>query len=234
MAGIEKVLDLEFSATGPASLVAERSFVYGTLAACLQYPDEILIESINSGTLLKGLKSIFDFEKDLALTKDEAAGLSAKITFETLKSEYCQLFEVTTPQGAICNMFAGLHYGDRMQVMEEHIRFYNFFDLHMPETIEELPDHLSTELEFLRFLSTQEAYAIENDQPVLSLQKAQRDFISRHVLHWIDSLEESVEDYAQEPFYLSLIKLTKAVLTSEFTRVNETQDASTIPSLNLD
>ena len=228
--------ELEFSknSSSLANFVAERSFVYGTLAACLQYPDELLTESINSGTLLKGLKSIFDFEKDLALAGDDARGLAAKVTLVSMESGYTRLVEVTAPHGAACDVDAGLHYGDRMQVMEDHIRFYNFFDLHMPDVIEELPDHLCTELEFLRFLSTQEAYAIENGQPARALQKAQRDFISRHVLRWIDSLEESVTNCASEPFYLSLIKLIKAVLTSEFARVGKTQDSSTIQSVTID
>ena len=86
--------ELEFSknSSSLANFVAERSFVYGTLAACLQYPDELLTESINSGTLLKGLKSIFDFEKDLALAGDDARGLAAKVTLVSMESGYTRLF----------------------------------------------------------------------------------------------------------------------------------------------
>ena len=222
--------ELKFSSKS-ARLVAGRSFAYGTLTACLNYPDAILVESVTSGTLLRGLQGIFDFENDLALAPDEVAGLAAQITADAMETEYTQLFEVTTPQGALCGLYAGLHYGDRMQVMEEHVRFYNFFGLHMPDRIEELPDHLCTELEFLRFLSTQEAYTIEKGQPALSFQKAQRDFISRHMLRWIDPLEQSVITYATVPFYKSLVRLIKAVLSSEFNRLSKAQDPSTIPSI---
>ncbi len=222
--------ELEFCSNS-ARFVAKRSFAYGTLAACLQFPDEILVESITSDTLLKGLQGIFDLEKDLALHPDDVAGLATPITIETLTTEYEHLFEVTTPQGALCGLYAGLYYGDRMQVMEEHVRFYNFFGLHLPDKIAELPDHLGTELEFMRFLSTQEAWAVETDQPTISFQKAQLDFISRHLLRWIESLEQSVTKYATVQFYKSLIGVVRAILSVETNRLASSQDASRIQSV---
>lgn len=227
--------ELEFNndSSVAAKGVANRSFAYGTLAACLTYPDTILSESINSGKLLEGLTEILKGKGDTALVPEAVAGLAMTITAEALAEEYTQLFDVTTPQGAICGLYAGLHYGDRMQVMEEHIRFYNFFGLHMPDKIEELPDHLCTELEFLRFLSTQEAYAIQQGQDAASFQKAQRDFISRIMLRWMDSLEQSVIAHSKAPFYVSLIGITKVLLKSELERLNETQDASLIQSVAI-
>ena len=219
--------ELEFSEGSPARLIAHRSFIYGVLAACFQYPDEILTESISTGTLLKGLQGIFN----LALAADDINGLAAEVSLEELESEYTQLFEVTSPQGAVCHLYAGLHYGDRMQVMEEHVRFYNFFELHMPDTIEELPDHLCTELEFLQFLCAQEAYAVDKDQEAQSFQNAQQDFISRHMLRWIGSLEQSVEKHATGPFYTSLVRVTGAFLKSEFKRLCNSEDSSVIPSI---
>ncbi len=224
-------LDFDTSSSEVARFIADRSFAYGTLAACLQYPDEILVESINSGDLQKGLQGMLDLENDLSLDADDIAGLAAEIDFDTLQTEYTRLFEVTTPHGAACSLYAGIHYGNRMQVMEEHIRFYNFFGLHMPDKIEELPDHLCIELEFLRFLSTQEAYATEKDQEVLSFQKAQRDFMSRHMIRWLDHLESSVASCATESFYRSIVRLVRAVVSSEFKRLDKVQDSSQIHNI---
>jgi DMSO reductase family type II enzyme chaperone len=228
--------ELEF-AVDAARFVARRSFTYGTLNACLQFPDEILVESITSGRLLEGLQSFFDLKKDLALGPSCIVGFATPITLEALTTEYEHLFEVTRPQGALCGLYAGVYYGDRLQVMEEHVRFYNFFGLHLPDKIEELPDHLGTELEFLRFLSTQEAWATETNQPTLSFQKAQFDFISRHLLRWIDSLEQSVVKYATLSFYKSLISLLRALLSVEMNRLGfattTAQDSSRIPSIAI-
>jgi DMSO reductase family type II enzyme chaperone len=222
--------ELEF-AVDAARFVARRSFTYGTLNACLQFPDEILVESITSGGLLEGLQSFFDLKKDLALGPSCIVGFATPITLEALTTEYEYLFEVTRPQGALCGLYAGVYYGDRMQVMEEHVRFYNFFGLHLPDKIEELPDHLGTELEFLRFLSTQEAWATEKNQPTLSFQKAQLDFISRHLLRWTPSLEHSVTKYATVAFYKSLISLLRALLSVEMNRLAGAQDSSRIQSI---
>ncbi len=44
-----------------------------------------------------------------------------------------------------------------MKMMEDATRFYNFFHLRLSPDVRELPDHITTELEFLHYLTFREA-----------------------------------------------------------------------------
>ena len=225
------VSELTFAADEEtAKKIADRSFAYGTLAACLDYPDQLLIDAIGSGQLLEGLTGIYADD----LNKADCSGLatSVTVTVDDLKAEYMRLFEVGGPKGSRCSLFGGHYYGERLQVMEEHVRFYNYFKLHMPDRIEELPDHLGAELEFLRFLSTNEACALRQHEPTESLCRAERDFIRRHPMRWIGQLHEAVARHATLPFYPALVQFISQVLVIEANRLSSVDDDSSIPVLD--
>ncbi|MBR9909962.1 MAG: hypothetical protein GYB33_06355 [Gammaproteobacteria bacterium] len=63
---------------------------------------------------------------------------------------------------------------------EELLRFYQFFGLGRSEQAL-MPDHIVVELEFMQFLNALESSARQRGEDVTSLQRAQRDFLDRHL-----------------------------------------------------
>jgi hypothetical protein len=86
-----------------------------------------------------------------------------------------------------------------MQTMEECVRFYNHFGLTLAEAPRELPDHISTQLEFLHFLAFREAEAWRDGRDPGPWQRAGRDFLERHPGRWVPKLRERLASRSALP-----------------------------------
>jgi DMSO reductase family type II enzyme chaperone len=106
-----------------------------------------------------------------------------------------------------------------MKTMEEVVRFYNHFGLTLSEKPRELPDHLTTQLEFLHFLAYREAEALERGDDPSSYQRAQRDFLGRHPGRWIPMLRAKLEAQEPMPFFLELVRRLERLLEAELARL---------------
>ena len=107
------------------------------------------------------------------------------------EDEYQDAFDIDgTP------LYEGFHRGaeGREGILEDVMRFYAFFDLRLSENQRDYPDHLVTELEFLAFLAMQEANAGAQGKDHRPFQRAQRDFIARHLGIWLPSLKRRVAE----------------------------------------
>ncbi len=177
---------------------AERSKAYGALARAFRLPDRAIHEEIVSGRLAAAL------QRD-----DPALRLRPDLSFEALQAEYLRLFEVGTPRPP-CPLYEGAwrerEFADRRDLMEELVRFYHYFGLTLGPKPKELPDHLAIELEFLHFLTYQEARALEAGRDPGGLRRARRDFLKRHGLVWLPRLCEKLKDPSlkADPFYIML------------------------------
>ena len=122
---------------------------------------------------------------------------------EEIAVEYTRLFEVGT-SGPPCALYGGLYNDARMKTMEEAVRFYNHFGLTLSEDPRELPDHLTTQLEFLHFLAFREAEALHEGLDPGPYRRAQRDFVARHPGRWVPELLKRLERAKAGPFYAAL------------------------------
>ena len=182
-----------------------RSRAYATFARLFDYPDGELFEDVRDGTLAEALRSVLaEVDPALAASGNWAALREAGGEPDDLAVEYTRLFDVGS-SGPPCPLYGGLYGGARMKTMEEAVRFYNHFGLSMAETPRELPDHITTQLEFLHFLAFREAEALEGDDDPAPLQRAQRDFVSRHPGRWVPRLRERLEKNDPMPFFLELV-----------------------------
>ncbi len=123
---------------------------------------------------------------------------------DELAVEYTRLFDVGSG-GPPCPLYGGLYGGARMKTMEEAVRFYNHFGLTLSESPRELPDHITTQLEFMHFLAFREAEAVESGEDPGSFQRAQRDFVSRHPGRWVRSLRMRMEKHEPMPVFLEIV-----------------------------
>lgn len=121
---------------------------------------------------------------------------------EDLEADYLAAFEMGRGMAAV-PLFEGMHRGDlgREGILEDLLRFYEYFGVRLNESNLEYPDHLATELEFLAWLCLQEQAAGREGRTVQSFRLAQRDFIDRHLAAWLPAfrrrLEASGTSYAE-------------------------------------
>jgi DMSO reductase family type II enzyme chaperone len=106
------------------------------------------------------------------------------VTLDALRSRYIDLFEAGLPQPR-CPLLESAWLLNRPagEVVLENKLYYQAFGLEIDGRA--APDHLLTQLEFLAWLDHCEA-AGNSDRE--SLLNARRDFLERHLAHWVGSL----------------------------------------------
>ena len=175
---------------------APRAKAYGLLAAAFRYPDDELFSSFASGAEQRGLFAAVEaLPYSLSLG---VASLPIPSNLEAAQVEYTRLFDIGT-YGPPCPLSEGHHRVDRLQVMEEVMRFFDYFGLRFQPDAGLFPDHLSVELEFMKVMAGAEASA---DQE--STMRAQHDFLERHLCTWLPQLQEAVSRHAEMPLYPAL------------------------------
>jgi len=188
-----------------------RSLAYATFVDCFEYPDDELYAAIRSGALAVRLREVLAGVDPSLLEGANGKALADAGRGDELAVEFTRLFDVGT-SGPPCPLYGGLYSGARMKTMEEAVRFYNHFGLSLSETIHELPDHLTTELEFLHFLAFREAECLARGTDPGPFQRAQRDFVARHPGRWVPQLRRRLERNQPMPFFLELVRRLETLL----------------------
>jgi len=211
---------LEGLATREEVGAALRSRAYQLFGALLTYPDAAQCEAIRCGALAETLRETIEAIDPALVGSADWAALGDGGTEDELAVEYTRLFDVGAA-GPPCPLYGGLYHGARMKTMEEAVRFYNHFGLHVAEGEgpRELPDHLSTELEFLHFLAFHEAAACQRGEDAGPYRRAQRDFVARHPGRWVPKLCERLEAQQALPFFRAALSLLAAFLETEAERL---------------
>jgi DMSO reductase family type II enzyme chaperone len=194
---------VEFVADG-GQPTAARSHLYRLLSLAFAFPDEDYYEAIRDGSLEATLSAAC-----AALPYDLSAALpeglrTAPDDYAEFESEYIRLFDVG-PAGPPCPLYGGVYIGDRMKVMEDATRFYNFFGLRLSQDLRELPDHITTELEFMHYLTFREAGARQEGGDTGSLLRAERDFLARHLGKWMPKAAAKLAKQNTIPFFPALM-----------------------------
>lgn len=99
---------------------------------------------------------------------------------------------------------------------EELLRFYHFFGVtRSGEAV--MPDHISIELEFMQFLNDLEAGALSRGDDVISLKKAQRDFLHRHGAALARGIKKSLR--SEYPSCRALVEMAVEVTATDLQRL---------------
>ncbi len=191
-----------------------RSNFYLALSRIFVFPEKGIIESITDGSLQEELKAMI---KELPYPLEDAEFLEKDYSIEDeeeFQSNYIRVFDVS-PGGPPCPLYEGLYYPDRRKIMEELMRFYEHFGLKPDIKKNELPDHISMELEFLHFLTFRETQALGLKKDCSPLLRAERDFLERHPLDWIPQLIKKLEKAEPPKFYIHLCNFLNGFLRSD-------------------
>jgi DMSO reductase family type II enzyme chaperone len=207
--------------TGEAGTAAARSRIYELFARLFEYPDQAFGEAIRTGELAAAIRGALGaLDASLLESSDWEALANAGEAEDDLAVEYTRLFDVGA-SGPPCPLYGGLYSGARMKTMEETVRFYNHFGLTLSDEPREMPDHITTQLEFLHFLAFREAEALQGGDDPGPFRRAQRDFAARHPGRWIPKLRERVEAQDPMPFFLELVCQLERFLAHDQTRLGE-------------
>ena len=184
---------------------AARSRSYELFARLFDYPDQEFGEAIRSGELAETIRqTLSSVDPSLLEDSDWDALGNAGEGEDDLAIEYTRLFDVGA-SGPPCPLCGGLYGGARMKTMEEAVRFYNHFGLTLSDSPREMPDHITTQLEFLHFLAFREAETLQSGGDPGPFRRAQRDFTARHPGRWIPKLRERLEAQDPMPFFRELV-----------------------------
>ncbi len=186
-----------------------RGRAYGFLAAAMEYPEGELTGLIRAGEIARQARELFfAIYPELEASIDWPA-LAEAGKEDDLSVEYTRLFDVGGADGPPCSLNAGAAKGDsRMGLLEELVRFYNYFGLTAAGTeANELPDHLSTQFEFMYYLTTQQIEHEAAGEPADDFIRAQRDFVNRHLASWIPQMSEKLKDQKAPPYYRAIGEL---------------------------
>ena len=203
------------TASSPALRASARSRAYLLVVRAFDYPDQEFVEVVRSGLMARALQEALVGVHPEMADADWSGLADAGVTDEDLAIEYTRLFDVGTG-GPPCPLCGGLYGSARMKTMEECVRFYNHFGLTLSESPRELPDHLSTQLEFLHFLAHREAEAWQDGADAGPWRRAARDFIERHPGKWIPKLPERLKRHNALRFFGTLVEQTELFLGYEF------------------
>jgi DMSO reductase family type II enzyme chaperone len=195
-------------------IAAGRSRLYQLFAAAFAFPDEDFHTAVRDGSFAAVLAhACAALPYDLASAATLELGAAGE-SYADFESEYIRLFDVGAA-GPPCPLYGGVYVGDRMKTMEDATRFYNFFQLRMSPQMHELPDHITTELEFLHYLTFREAEARQQGVDPTPLLRAERDFLARHLCKWLPRLQGRLAKQTALPFFPALVRLAAAFFEAD-------------------
>ena len=209
----------------PQDRASARSALYRLLGHSFNFPTLDFYKLVESGEFFATVREVLNALPHLEPAQsleDKLSGVTAD--FEEFCAEYVRLFDVGSGRGKPpCPLYGGEYpIRPRLEVMEELVRFYGFFDLALSQQDRELPDHLSVELEFLHYLAFRESDALERGADASSYQRAQADFIERHPGQWLPMMRGKLETLTPLPFFAGLVGLTTDVLRADLDYLRST------------
>lgn len=182
----------------PDNEITARTGVYQLLARLTSVPDRDIYEGAVAGTWGKELA---DAGKLLGFAFDfGGASVDASVSQEDFQAEFLRVFEIGNGSGPAASLYGGAYAGDRMQRLEEVVRFYEYFGLSTSAEDPRPADHLATELEFMKYLTFKEAVS-SSPRLQTSYRRAQHDFLERQLSTWVPKLVEKTSSAGTWPYW---------------------------------
>ena len=180
-----------------------RAGLYGFLARAFDYPDESFWDWVEG----RPLGDVLDVASIDLVPDAMATGVIARRSQEERESEYFAAFEGGVPA------YEGLCRGEegREGILEDLLRFYHYFGLKLSDDRRDFPDSFVTELEFVGYLIQLERMAAARDAEISSFQRAQRDFLDRHLTIWTERLCERFAERGIDNAYTRLARWLNVV-----------------------
>lgn len=192
-------------------LEQHRADAYRRLSICYYLPEQATLDQLQN------------LEASLRQICPEAASYIAQMNratdLEQLKVDFSRLF--VGPFKLIAPPYGSVHLEPQRAVMGDSTidaeRRYREAGLDIAKSLNDAPDHIAVELEFLYYLIYKEVEAIGNEQPEDAYEwlRKQQSFLTLHIGAWVSSFAEAVELGAKTDFYRQLAKATQTFVHSD-------------------
>ncbi len=179
---------------------------YKLLAACFYQPQKKLFLDENVFTALGNL--LTRVCPEAAFFSEKMATALMQYDEETLLVEYARLF--VGPNELLAPPYGSVYLEEGRKVMGEStarvMEFYKAEGLSMDEQFQNLPDHITAEMEFMYYFAYQEVEALEkNDrEKAVYFQNRQEVFLRTFLDGWVVSFSEKIKEGTENGFYLAL------------------------------
>jgi TorA maturation chaperone TorD len=146
-------------------------------------------------------------------------GVDLKVVKGRLATEYASLFLNVgkKPVFPFESVYTSSDHLVMQRARDEVVNLYRQEGLARAESFREPEDHIAIEFEFMAYLCQKSVEALQADkhaQALFYLTK-QREFLIKHLLVWVPSFCDDVEQAAKSDLYRGVARLTKDLLFLE-------------------
>lgn len=201
-----------------------RSCVYQLLKTAFHYPDEEMAALVRDGVLVRDIRAdaqslIKSDKSNLLKAIQNLESTLDGLTVADLQEQHGRIFGHTISKEcpAYETEYGEPHIFRQAQELGDISGFYTAFGLEVSDTNKERLDHISTELEFMHFLTYKEVYAREHhsSKEIEICRDAQKKFFKEHLGRWAPLFLKRLAGKAQNGFYKELAQLTESFLVLE-------------------
>ena len=188
---------------------------YKLLAACFYQPQKKLFLDENVFTVLGNL--LTRVCPEAALFSEKMATSVVQYDEEELLVEYARL--LVGPNELPAPPYGSVYLEEGRKVMGEStarvMEFYKAEGLSMNEQFQNLPDHITAEMEFMYYLAYHEVEALEkNDrEKALYFLNKQEDFLRTYLDGWVAPFCEKMRQGTENEFYQALADCVSVFMT---------------------
>lgn len=188
---------------------------YKLLAACFYQPQKKLFLDENVFAVLGNL--LTRVCPEAALFSEKMATSVVQYDEEELLVEYARL--LVGPNELLAPPYGSVYLEEGRKVMGEStarvMEFYKAEGLSMNEQFQNLPDHITAEMEFMYYLAYHEVEALEkNDrEKALYFLNKQEDFLRTYLDGWVAPFCEKMRQGTENEFYQALADCVSVFMT---------------------
>lgn len=196
----------------PDNETTARTGVYQLLARLVSYPDSETYETAVSGESGRHLAEagrLLPFSQSF-----DSPAIDGATSLADFRAEYLRLFEVGNGSSPPAPIYGGMYDAQRMQRLEEVVRFYEYFGLSTSAEDPRPADHLATELEFLKYLTYKEAVS-SSARLQVSYRRAQHDFLDRQITSWVPRLEDRARAADAGPYWTWVTSIVNSFVEAD-------------------
>lgn len=186
------------------SSICQRADICKFLSECYYLPDEQL------------MGKVAEIAQSDAFFAELTDHIPPTVDLESLRVDYSRLF--VGPYKLLAPPYGSVYLEDNRLMGESTMDVKSCYEAEgLDIVLKEAPDHITMELEFVYYLITKQAQAIENAdlQMAEAYKHKQLTFLSSHLSRWLTGFSENVQKNAQTDFYKTLARLTELFIQKD-------------------
>ncbi len=192
-----------------------RKDAYVQLAECYNLPNNKLPSTVKKLELIFQTLDSDELYQPNLLNVNDLGG----IDIDTLIQDFSRLF--IGPYSLLAPPYGSVYLEGKRRLMEDStmdiLLRYADAGLTTSENFNDIPDHISAELEFMHYLIIKEIDAVLKKDTIqlTGILESQHAFLENHLCAWISDFADGAATNAQTAFYRKLARTTEAFVKDD-------------------